>query len=44
MMGSYASQLNHRERWLVLCYVKSLQDASKPAPTAAVKTDSTQIK
>ena len=42
MMGSYASQLNHRERWLVLSYVKSLQDANKPAATA--KTDSTKIK
>ncbi len=42
MMGSYASQLNHRERWLVLTYVKSLQDASKPAPAA--KTDSTKAK
>jgi len=26
MMGSHATQLNHRERWLVLSYVKSLQD------------------
>lgn len=25
MMGSYASQLDHRERWLVLNYVKTLQ-------------------
>lgn len=25
MMGSYATQLEHRERWLVLEYVKSLQ-------------------
>jgi mono/diheme cytochrome c family protein len=45
MMGSYASQLNHRERWLVLGYVKALQDAGKPASTtAAVKTDSTKTK
>ena len=43
MMGSYASQLNHRERWLVLSYVKSLQDASKPSATT-VKTDSTKTK
>lgn len=26
MMGSYATQLSHRERWLVLSYVQSLQD------------------
>jgi mono/diheme cytochrome c family protein len=44
MMGSYASQLNHRERWLVLSYVKSLQDASKPAAASSAKTDSTKTK
>jgi mono/diheme cytochrome c family protein len=33
MMGSYASQLDHRERWLVLGYVQSLQDANKPTGT-----------
>lgn len=37
LMGSYASQLNHRERWLVLSYVKTLQAASKPAATAEAK-------
>lgn len=42
LMGSYASQLDHRERWLVLSYVKALQDASRPAET--VKTDSTKTK
>lgn len=38
MMGSYATQLNHRERWLVLSYVKSLQNdyRSKNGGTAAV--------
>ncbi len=44
MMGSYASQLNHRERWLVLSYVKSLQDASKPVAASSAKTDSTKTK
>ncbi|MCC6584915.1 MAG: cytochrome c [Chitinophagales bacterium] len=44
MMGSYASQLNHRERWLVLSYVKSLQAASKPAAVSSEKTDSTKTK
>lgn len=28
MMGSYATQLNHRERWLVLEYINELQSAS----------------
>ncbi len=38
LMGSYASQLDHRERWLVLEYVKTLQgDAGASAPA----TDST---
>lgn len=45
MMGSYASQLDNRERWLVLSYVKSLQDASRPdASATAAKTDSTKTK
>jgi mono/diheme cytochrome c family protein len=48
MMGSYASQLNHRERWLVLSYVRSLQEAflaqNKPSASAAAKTDSTKTK
>ena len=26
MMGSYAAQLNHEERWLVLSYVQTMQD------------------
>lgn len=41
LMGSYASQLNHRERWLVLTYVKTiLQDVG--GATAAA--DSTKTK
>lgn len=44
MMGSYASQLNHKERWLVLSYVKSLQNAGKPASATSAKTDSTKTK
>ncbi|HCL83145.1 MAG TPA: quinol:cytochrome C oxidoreductase, partial [Chitinophagaceae bacterium] len=38
-MGSYASQLDTRQRWMVIAYIKSKQAASKPAPEAA--TDST---
>lgn len=31
MMGSYATQLDHRERWLVLDYVKKLQQDNAPS-------------
>ena len=38
-MGSYASQLDTRQRWMVIAYIKSKQAASKPAAAAA--SDST---
>ncbi len=38
-MGSYASQLDTRQRWMVIAYIKSKQAASKQTPEAA--TDST---
>jgi mono/diheme cytochrome c family protein len=44
LMGSYASQLDTRQRWMVVAYVKSQQNAknaSAAAPAAAQKTDST---
>ncbi len=34
-MGSYASQLNTRQRWMVIAYIKAKQAAAKPAPAAA---------
>jgi mono/diheme cytochrome c family protein len=34
-MGSYASQLDTRQRWMVIAYVKSMQAASKPVAGAA---------
>ena len=38
-MGSYASQLNTKQRWMVIAYIKSKQAAGKaaaaPAPAAA---------
>jgi mono/diheme cytochrome c family protein len=41
-MGSYASQLDTRQRWMVIAYIKSKQAAAKPsAAAAAAKTDST---
>jgi mono/diheme cytochrome c family protein len=44
-MGSYASQLDTRQRWMVIAYIKAKQAASKAsaAPAAAAK-DSTGTK
>jgi mono/diheme cytochrome c family protein len=42
-MGSYASQLSTKQRWMVIAYVKAKQ--AKPAATAtAVKADSVVVK
>lgn len=38
LMGSYASQLDHRERWLVLAYVKTLQGVAQPTAAATETT------
>lgn len=38
LMGSYASQLDHKERWLVLDYVKSLQGSASAAPAETTTT------
>jgi hypothetical protein len=43
-MGSYASQLDRKQRWMIVKYIRSLQ----PKPTveaakAVAKTDSTAI-
>jgi mono/diheme cytochrome c family protein len=40
MMGSYATQLNHRERWLVLSYVKAMQSEFKAKDGGAPATSS----
>ena len=40
-MGSYASQLDTRQRWMVIAYIKSKQAASKPV---AASSDSTAHK
>jgi mono/diheme cytochrome c family protein len=40
-MGSYASQLDTRQRWMVIAYVKSMQAAGK---TAAAASDSAKTK
>jgi mono/diheme cytochrome c family protein len=45
LMGSYASQLNTRQRWMVIAYVKSKQPGGSTEMTAnAAKTDSTKTK
>jgi len=46
-MGSYASQLNTKQRWMVIAYIKSKQGKGAAAPAAAVPaagTDSTAAK
>lgn len=40
-MGSHASQINHKERWLVIQYVKFLQHDGKMPGEAAAAGDST---
>ena len=41
-MGSYASQINTKQRWMVIAYVKSKQVAkAASAPAATPKADST---
>jgi hypothetical protein len=34
-MGSYASQLNTKQRWMVIAYIKSKQGAGKTATASA---------
>lgn len=35
LMGSYASQLSQRQRWMVIAYIKSVQANDQPDTTAA---------
>lgn len=41
LMGSYASQLNRKQRWMVAQYIKSKQLTAKAGSSAAGSTDST---
>jgi len=43
-MGSYASQLNTKQRWMVIAYIKSKQSAGKSTSGAAATSDSTAAK
>ncbi len=38
LMGSYASQLNVKQRWMVIAYVKSKQGGGAPKDTTAAAT------
>jgi mono/diheme cytochrome c family protein len=50
LMGSYASQLDPKQRWMVIAYIKSKRgatattDSTAAAPTAAARVDSTKAK
>jgi len=41
LMGSYASQLNTRQRWMVIAYIKSKQAAKAAPVTSPAAADST---
>jgi mono/diheme cytochrome c family protein len=43
-MGSYASQLNTEQRWMVIAYIKSKQASAKPAAGGGGGSDSTAKK
>ena len=43
-MGSYASQLNTEQRWMVIAYVKSKQAAATAKPASGGSSDSTAAK
>jgi len=45
-MGSYASQLDRKQRWMIVQYIRSLEPktAAEPATTGAVKSDSAVVK
>ena len=43
LMGSYASQLSAKERWMVITYIKTKQ-GKKAAPTATAETAVAEVK
>ncbi len=43
-MGSYASQLDTRQRWMVIYYIKSKQAAAKAGAAGSASSDSTAKK
>ena len=43
-MGSYAGQLDRKQRWMVVKYIRTLQPKAETTGTTAVKADSTTAK
>jgi mono/diheme cytochrome c family protein len=41
MMGSYASQVTPKQRWMIVSYIKSKQQSAKPAEAAPAMADKT---
>lgn len=44
LMGGYASQLDARQRWMVIHYIKAKQNKLQPAVASAPKADSSAVK
>jgi mono/diheme cytochrome c family protein len=44
LMGSYASQLSTKQRWMVIHYVKSMQPGGAPAAATTPAADTTKAK
>lgn len=44
LMGGYASQLDARQRWMVIHYIKAKQNKLQPAVAAAPNADSSAVK
>lgn len=44
LMGGYSSQLDARQRWMVISYIKSKQTKNQPATAAAPGKDSVAVK
>lgn len=44
LMGSYASQLSRKQRWMVIQYIKSQQAEAAPKPAAPAKDSTTTAK
>lgn len=44
LMGSYASQLNRKQRWMLVYYIRQKQKESKPAAAAPATADSAAAK
>jgi mono/diheme cytochrome c family protein len=44
LMGSYASQLDRKQRWMLVKYIRTLQPKAAAATTTAPATDTTKTK